>query len=218
MAADMVRVNRWAPAASPTGGQHVAYHSGLEVLGTEYVFGGGGATGATGVSIQRPRVPPPGSGWTFYQSVEVAQLSVPRDQVTQIVQELKVEFSSGSYDLVSRTNCNHFSDALCKRLCGQGIPMWVNALAGIGNSLGVGNLIRSAMGQSAGGPSGLFAPVAVAAPIAQPPPSPCRRRRHRRCRQRLRGLEAWRTAVLGRFLALRVAEDVVMGEAEGGAA
>mmetsp|Transcript_57856 Transcript_57856/g.102800 ORF Transcript_57856/g.102800 Transcript_57856/m.102800 type:complete len:333 (+) Transcript_57856:65-1063(+) len=141
---EMVRVNVY----SPTGGQHAVYHSGLEVFGVEYVFAGGSG-GGTGVSMQRPRVPPPGSGWTFYQSAEVAALRASKQEVERIVQEVRADFPAGSYDLVSR-NCNHFSDALCKRLCGQGIPGWVNALAGIGNSLGVGNLIKSAMGQSAG--------------------------------------------------------------------
>lgn len=142
---EVVRVNVY----SPTGGQHVAYHSGLEVYGVEYVFGGGPG-GGSGVTLQRPRVPPPGSGWTFYQSAEVAPLRASKDEVQRIVQELKAEFAAGSYDLVSR-NCNHFSDALSKRICGQGIPSWINALAGIGSSLGVGDLIRNAMGQGTGG-------------------------------------------------------------------
>lgn len=143
-AKEMVRVNVY----SPTGGQHVAYHSGLEIAGTEYVFGGGGATGTSGVSLQRPQVPPPGSGWTFYQSVDIAPLEKSREEVQRIVTELKKEFSQGSYDLVSR-NCNHFSEALCQRVTGKSIPSWVNALAGLGNSLGLGGLIRNAMGQSA---------------------------------------------------------------------
>lgn len=141
---EMVRVNVY----SPTGGQHLVYHSGVEVFGTEYLFGGGGATGATGVSLQKPKVPPPGSGWTLYQSVDVAPLQQSRGEVENVLRELKVEFSSGSYDLVSK-NCNHFSEAFCQRLCGTGIPSWVNAAASVGNSLGIGNLIRNAMGQSA---------------------------------------------------------------------
>jgi len=128
------------------------YHSGVELHGTEYLFGGGN-TQTTGVSLQRPRVPPPGSGWTFYQSVDVAPLTHSRDEVQRIITELKVEFSAGSYDLVSK-NCNHFSEACCQRLCGQSIPSWINAAAGIGNSLGIGNMIRSAMGQGAAGAGG----------------------------------------------------------------
>eukprot|EP00811_Abedinium_folium_P005222 NODE_14808_length_1084_cov_6.211076.p2 GENE.NODE_14808_length_1084_cov_6.211076~~NODE_14808_length_1084_cov_6.211076.p2 ORF type:complete len:277 (+),score=100.32 NODE_14808_length_1084_cov_6.211076:96-833(+) len=63
-----------------------------------------------------------------------------RDEALRIVEELRREFPASSYDLMSR-NCNTFSDALCKRLCnGQGIPSWVNRLAGVGGAL------RSAVG------------------------------------------------------------------------
>eukprot|EP00401_Gymnodinium_catenatum_P007206 CAMPEP_0117475306 /NCGR_PEP_ID=MMETSP0784-20121206/9727_1 /TAXON_ID=39447 /ORGANISM="" /LENGTH=309 /DNA_ID=CAMNT_0005269549 /DNA_START=107 /DNA_END=1036 /DNA_ORIENTATION=- len=130
----------------------MAYHSGVEVYGTEYCFGGGNS-GGSGITLQRPRAPPPGGSWVFYQTVEVAPLQKSRDEVQRIVTEIRAEFTAGSYDLVSR-NCNDFSDAFCKRLCDQGIPSWVNALAGIGNSLGVGNLIRSAMGHGAASAGG----------------------------------------------------------------
>jgi len=100
------------------------------------------------VSLQRPKVPPPGTGWTFYQSVDVAPLQKSRGEVETILRDLKVEFSSGSYDLVSK-NCNHFSEAMCQRICSKSIPSWVNAAASVGNSLGIGGLIRNAMGQAA---------------------------------------------------------------------
>eukprot|EP00401_Gymnodinium_catenatum_P082394 CAMPEP_0117617436 /NCGR_PEP_ID=MMETSP0784-20121206/85591_1 /TAXON_ID=39447 /ORGANISM="" /LENGTH=122 /DNA_ID=CAMNT_0005421277 /DNA_START=107 /DNA_END=472 /DNA_ORIENTATION=- len=118
----------------------MAYHSGVDY-------------GGSGITLQRPRAPPPGGSWVFYQTVEVAPLQKSRDEVQRIVTEIRAEFTAGSYDLVSR-NCNDFSDAFCKRLCDQGIPSWVNALAGIGNSLGVGNLIRSAMGHGAASAGG----------------------------------------------------------------
>ena len=40
----------------------------------------------------------------------------------------------GSYDLLAR-NCNHFSDALCQRLCAKRIPGWVNRAARVGQSV-----------------------------------------------------------------------------------
>eukprot|EP00927_Polykrikos_kofoidii_P051954 TRINITY_DN45728_c0_g1_i1.p1 TRINITY_DN45728_c0_g1~~TRINITY_DN45728_c0_g1_i1.p1 ORF type:complete len:369 (+),score=71.94 TRINITY_DN45728_c0_g1_i1:64-1107(+) len=133
---------------SPTGGQHAVYHTGVEVLGAEYVFGGGD-TAFSGVSAQRPRVPPPGSGWVFYQTVELGDLKVTREEAHRIVAELQGEFPGNSYDLVKR-NCNHFSDALAKKLCnGQGIPSWVNRAAGIGAALGVDNAVRRAVGAPA---------------------------------------------------------------------
>jgi len=118
---------------SPTGAQHVAYHSGVEVLGAEYVYGGSD-TSYSGVSAQIPRVPPAGSGWVFYQSVEIGSLARPRDEVLRAINELKATWPGSAYDLVSN-NCNHFSDAMCQRLCGQRIPSWVNRLAGVGDSL-----------------------------------------------------------------------------------
>lgn len=118
---------------SPTGAAHGVYHSGVEVLGAEYVFGGGDSS-FSGVTAQRPKVPPPGSGWVFYQTVEIAPITKANDEVLRLVQELRSEFPARSYDLVAR-NCNHFSDAFCKRLCGRPIPSWVNRLAGVGASL-----------------------------------------------------------------------------------
>lgn len=118
---------------SPTGGQHAVYHTGVEVLEAEYVFGGGD-TSFSGVTLQRPRIAPQGSGWTFYQTVDIGTLRCSREEALRVIAELRGEFPASSYDLVSR-NCNHFSDALCQRLCGQGIPSWVNRLAGIGNAV-----------------------------------------------------------------------------------
>lgn len=119
---------------SPTGGQHAVYHTGLEVLGAEYVFGGGD-TSFSGVTAQRPRVPPPGSGWNFYQTVDLGATRASRDEILRIITELRGEFPASGYDLMSR-NCNHFSDALSKRLLGgTGIPGWVNRLAGLGDTV-----------------------------------------------------------------------------------
>lgn len=141
---EMVRLNVY------NAGTPGVYHTGLELYGTEYAFGGGGATGASGVTLQRPRVPPPGGSWKFEKTVDIAPLEKSRDEVQRIVTELKGEFSMGSYDLVAK-NCNHFSEALCQRVCNQSIPAWVNALAGLGNSLGLGDTIRKQMGLGAAG-------------------------------------------------------------------
>lgn len=136
---ESVRLNVY----SPTGSQHAVYHTGLEVLGAEYVFGGG-ETSVSGVSAQRPRIPPTGSGWIFYQTVELGLSRLSREEIMRIVTEVRSEFPASSYDIVSR-NCNHFSDALGRRLCGQGTPPWVNRLAGLGEA------VRSAVGSAPGG-------------------------------------------------------------------
>ena len=105
---------------SLTGGQHVAYHSGVEVLGAEYVLGGSD-TSYSGVYAQIPRVPPARSGWVCYQSVEVGTFERPRDEELCAINELKAAWPGSAYGLVSK-NCNHFSDAMCQRLCGPRIP------------------------------------------------------------------------------------------------
>ena len=92
-----------------------AYHSGVEVFGGEYVFGGGN-TSFSGVTVQRPKVPPPGSGWTFYQTVEIAPCRFSRDDAMRAIQDLRAEFPASGYDLMAR-NCNHFAEALCQKLC-----------------------------------------------------------------------------------------------------
>ena len=92
-----------------------AYHSGVEVFGGEYVFGGGN-TSFSGVTVQRPKVPPPGSGWTFYQTVEIAPCRFSRDDAMRGIQDLRAEFPASGYDLMAR-NCNHFAEALCQKLC-----------------------------------------------------------------------------------------------------
>lgn len=148
----MVKLNVY----SLSGGQPFAYHSGVEVFGGEYVFGGGN-TSFSGVTVQRPKVPPVGSDWTFYQTIDIAPCRMSRDDAMRAIQELRAEFPASGYDLMAR-NCNHFSEALCQKLCSRGIPSWVNRLAGIGNAMrsAVGGAPTStgpARAEGAGGPA-----------------------------------------------------------------
>lgn len=147
---------------SPTGGQHAVYHTGVEIFRAEYVFGGGDSS-ACGVSAQAPRVPPPGSGWIFYQSIEIGEMQMSKQQALTVLADVKREFPGNSYDLVSR-NCNHFSEALCQRLCGRSLPSWINRLAGVGAALqntvgkaaGVGPVAKAGApgkGEGGGGPA-----------------------------------------------------------------
>eukprot|EP00747_Dinoflagellata_sp_TGD_P178519 gnl/TRDRNA2_/TRDRNA2_27532_c0_seq1.p1 gnl/TRDRNA2_/TRDRNA2_27532_c0~~gnl/TRDRNA2_/TRDRNA2_27532_c0_seq1.p1 ORF type:complete len:364 (+),score=49.00 gnl/TRDRNA2_/TRDRNA2_27532_c0_seq1:102-1094(+) len=152
-AGQVVRLNVY----SPSGGAHAIYHSGVEVLDAEYVFGGGD-TSFSGVTAQRPRIPPPGSGWTFYQAVEIGPLRCNRDEALRVVTELRGRFPGNSYDLVSR-NCNHFSEEMCQKLCGRSIPSWVNRLAGIGDA------VRGAVG-AAPAPGGRTAEGGAGGPAA----------------------------------------------------
>lgn len=48
-----------------------------------------------------------------------------------IVKGVSEEFLGGEYRLLER-NCNHFSEELCRRLTGQGVPAWVNRASRVG--------------------------------------------------------------------------------------
>eukprot|EP00933_Yihiella_yeosuensis_P011476 TRINITY_DN11881_c0_g1_i3.p1 TRINITY_DN11881_c0_g1~~TRINITY_DN11881_c0_g1_i3.p1 ORF type:complete len:272 (+),score=54.03 TRINITY_DN11881_c0_g1_i3:304-1119(+) len=94
------------------------------------------------------------------QGVDIAPLRVSREEALRMMQDLRAEFPARSYDLVSR-NCNHFSDAACRRLCGSGIPSWVNRLAGIGDA--VRSAVPSAFsGTALAAPSGGAGGAAIA--------------------------------------------------------
>ncbi|XP_023342865.1 desumoylating isopeptidase 2 [Eurytemora carolleeae] len=77
------------------------YHSGLEVYGREYAYGGH---------------PFPFSGVFDIQPRDAKLL--PRIQ----------EFRGDRYHLMSK-NCNHFTGAFSQILCGRDVPGWVNRLA-----------------------------------------------------------------------------------------
>lgn len=59
-----------------------------------------------------------------------------RQEVRESIVELRKEWKAKDYHLTSN-NCNHFSNAFVKALCGENvsIPGWVNRLARMGNAL-----------------------------------------------------------------------------------
>ena len=68
------------------------------------------------------------SAVVWRESVQVGETSMGSREVQQIVGELgSADFKGNAYHLLQR-NCNHFSDALCKRLTGQPAPTWVRGL------------------------------------------------------------------------------------------
>lgn len=58
--------------------------------------------------------------------------SLTRRQVEMLIIELGTHFSGKTYNIISK-NCNHFGDEFAKKLCGKGIPGWINRLAYVGN-------------------------------------------------------------------------------------
>ncbi|KAK2146732.1 hypothetical protein LSH36_587g01063 [Paralvinella palmiformis] len=110
MAQEPVRVNiydmYWINEYTSTLGIGV-YHSGVEVYGTEYAYGG--------------------HPFPFSGVFEIA----PRDAEDlgeQFKFNLGKEFRGDQYHLLNK-NCNHFTSSLIQILCGKELPSWVNRLA-----------------------------------------------------------------------------------------
>lgn len=108
-----------------------AFHSGLDVDGREYCYGGAPPDVAgemTGVHHITPRSAPEGPYRTSIQM----ETRLTRNEIQSIIAELSNDFKARDYNVISK-NCNHFTDALSRRLCGRGIPSWVNRLATLGS-------------------------------------------------------------------------------------
>eukprot|EP00756_Hemistasia_phaeocysticola_P035430 Hpha_TRINITY_DN16584_c0_g1::TRINITY_DN16584_c0_g1_i1::g.132850::m.132850 len=102
------------------------FHSGVEINGVEYAYGGGSAE-KTGVWRQTPKVPPQGYPH-LVAAVPVGWVVTPQRSFDRVLRRLEQEFRQPDYDLAGR-NCNHFAAALCYRLLRRHIPEWVNAAA-----------------------------------------------------------------------------------------
>lgn len=119
-----------------------AYHSGVEICGSEWSYGSLPDEGANQSGVWRclPRTAGDccsDANMGFKTRLVIAEVVTTRAEVRAALNQIRHsdEWKAGRYDLLNH-NCNSFSDALCKLLTqGKGIPPWVNRLAGIGNSV-----------------------------------------------------------------------------------
>eukprot|EP01132_Coremiostelium_polycephalum_P006633 gene6633-8205_t len=123
-----------------------AFHSGVEVYGVEYSFGGHEFS-FSGVFEIEPKT---ANGVIFRESILIGETNHSYNQVQSIIDKISEEFSGLSYHPLQK-NCNSFSDEFVKRLLNKNIPNYINRLAHIGNmfscflptSLGLTNLPSS---------------------------------------------------------------------------
>eukprot|EP00930_Biecheleria_cincta_P031668 TRINITY_DN21977_c0_g1_i2.p1 TRINITY_DN21977_c0_g1~~TRINITY_DN21977_c0_g1_i2.p1 ORF type:complete len:195 (+),score=26.73 TRINITY_DN21977_c0_g1_i2:152-736(+) len=105
-----------------------AFHSGVEVYGTEWSFGMTADYWSTGIAGSLPGHHP---DHAFRETLSMGYTSLSQGQVMEIVKNMTKEWKGRSYDVLTR-NCHHFSDELCMRLGCARLPSWVNKLAGAG--------------------------------------------------------------------------------------
>jgi hypothetical protein len=98
-----------------------AYHSGLQLGGTEYSFGGNDTDG-TGVYEVFPKSEVAAA---FRQSILLGQTTLSLAERNRVLDQLRYEFKGRSYNILHR-NCNHFTNQLSLRLLGRPAPGFVN--------------------------------------------------------------------------------------------
>lgn len=104
------------------------HHSGLQIEDREYTFNNSGI-----IRMRLLRMP----FCRLNESIELGRYGGSRDELEAIVAELgAAEWRPGAYHVLRR-NCNHFTEALARKLLGASIPAWVNRSANVAAAFGL---------------------------------------------------------------------------------
>jgi len=106
-----------------------AYHSGVEVDGKEYTFGGNSAD-VSGIFVVEPKRA--AGVLKFRETIDMGETLYTPDEVRSVVDSMSDQYLASSYHVLKK-NCNHFADDLCMKLVEKNIPGWVNRLASYGS-------------------------------------------------------------------------------------
>jgi len=103
------------------------YHTGIEIGGFEYQYGGNPDVSRSGVFQHAPLNV---AGATYRESF---LLGIVKDLRTAhaALDVVKEQFRANEYNLITR-NCNHFSEALSLKLLNKRIPSFINRMARLG--------------------------------------------------------------------------------------
>lgn len=135
------------------------HHSGLQIEDREYTFNNNGI-----IRMRLLRMP----FCRLNDSVCLGQYGGSAEELDAVLAELSAaEWRAGSYHVLRR-NCNHFTEALTRRLIGVDIPGWVNRSAHVASAFGlttkgINSSITSVNGRAS-------APKALPSPAQPDPP------------------------------------------------
>jgi len=105
-----------------------AFHTGVEVNGREYAFGGHEYS-FTGVFDIAPKT---AYGAIFRETVVLGQTSLSRSEIQKVLDDLSLDFLGNTYHPFTR-NCNTFSNEFSMKLLNVPIPSYINRLPFIGS-------------------------------------------------------------------------------------
>ncbi|KAI8331081.1 PPPDE putative peptidase domain-containing protein [Choanephora cucurbitarum] len=105
------------------------FHSGVEIGGKEYCFGGHELPNVTGVFVVEPKTGIP--ELTLKETFDMGTTDLTDREIEELLVRMSDEYVGTSYNLLTR-NCNHFTEDFVERLTHRSMPSWINRAARLG--------------------------------------------------------------------------------------